>query len=127
MPAPEPLSSRPSEREPTHVMRFEVPLYIPDPPTMTDFDPVQDALHTLIALSRAAHLGTVCGDAHVSLIEWPNEPASLHDEEDDLRRAALWVSDNWDSQSSQHLSMPALRKALGRGDKDGRRLTEPKP
>ena len=89
---------------------------------MTDFDPVRDAFQIIAALSRAAYLSAICDDAQLSLIEWPREPAQLHDEADDLRRAALWVVDNWDCQSSQHSSMPALRKALGRGDQDGRRL-----
>lgn len=114
--------SQSERREPTHVMRFEVPLYLEDPPTVTDFDPVKDAFEAIIAISRAAYLNAICGEGHVSLVEYPKEPADLHDEPDDLRRAALWVVSNWDDRSSQHNSMPALRKALGRGDEKGRRL-----
>lgn len=107
------------KREPTHVMRFEVPLYLTDPPDATDFDPIQDALHTIIALSRAAYLGAICDDAQVSLIAWPKEVVELHDVSDDLHRAALWVVDNWDAGATQHLSMEALRRSAGRKTKRG--------
>jgi hypothetical protein len=99
-------------REPTHVVRIEVPLHLEERPAEVDLDVVRDAVLTVLSFSRAVYLKAICDDAQVSMIEWPTSSEALHDESDDLRRAAQWVVDNWDSQASQHLSMKALRRAV---------------
>jgi hypothetical protein len=113
-------TSLPKRREPTHAIRIEIPLHLDERPPTHDFDPIRDAVLLALNISRAAYVKAICDDAQVSLIDWPTHSEALHDEADELRRAALWVIDNWDSGATQHMSMKALRKAVGRGDEEGR-------
>ena len=58
----------PVRRAPTHVLTVEVPLYLQDLDAAR-FDPVQDAMRVVLALSRAAAEGYVCDDVQVTLVE----------------------------------------------------------
>jgi hypothetical protein len=56
----------PEQREPTHILTIEVPLYLADAGTFA-YHPVQDALNIIMSLSRIAAAGVYCGDVNVSL------------------------------------------------------------
>jgi len=58
----------PAKDKPTHVLRVEVPLRIDEGQTLY-FDPIKDALDQVLALSRLATAGLVCGSAQVSVDE----------------------------------------------------------
>lgn len=60
-------SSLPERRDPTHVVRIEVPLCLSDP--SPDFDAVADAVTIALAVSRAAYSGHICDGAQVTMIE----------------------------------------------------------
>ncbi len=64
----------PVRRAPTHVLTVEVPLYLQDREAAR-FDPVQDAMRVVLALSRAAAEGYVCDDVQVTLVEEANQDA----------------------------------------------------
>lgn len=55
-------------RSPTHTLVIEVPLYL-EGLEAARFDPVQDALSTILSLSRVAVEGYYCGDTQVSIRE----------------------------------------------------------
>jgi hypothetical protein len=55
------------QRQTTHVLVVEVQLYLDD--EVREFDPVKDALHITLAVSRAAFVGSICGDTQVELRE----------------------------------------------------------
>lgn len=58
----------PAKDEPTHVLRVEVPLRIDEGKTLY-FDPIKDALDQVLAISRLASAGLVCGNTQVSVDE----------------------------------------------------------
>lgn len=60
-------SSLPERREPTHVLRVQVPLCLSDP--APDFDTVADAVTVALAISRAAYGGYICDGAQVAMID----------------------------------------------------------
>lgn len=62
------------QREPTHILTVEVPLYLADAATF-DYHPVQDALAIVLSLSRIAAADVLCGDANVSLV--PCSPGEM--------------------------------------------------
>ncbi len=66
------MADLPERREPTHTLTVEVPLYLHDLDAAR-FDPVQDAMRVVLALSRAAAEGFVCDDVQVTLIEEARE------------------------------------------------------
>lgn len=65
--AREPL---PERREPTHTLVVAVPLHIGEGQSLY-FDPIQDALRTVLAISRLASLGLLCGDVQATVKEQP--------------------------------------------------------
>lgn len=50
---------------PTHVLVIEVPLNLDN--GKGDFDPIHDTIATALNISRAAYVGSICGDPQVSL------------------------------------------------------------
>lgn len=65
------LASReplPERREPTHTLVIEIPLHIGEGQTLY-FDPIQDALRTVLSLSRLASIGLLCGEVQASIKE----------------------------------------------------------
>ena len=58
----------PEHRSPTHVLRIEVPLHL-DKDGQIYFDPVRDAIQTVLALSRLASSGALCGQPQVTIDE----------------------------------------------------------
>ena len=58
----------PIKADPTHVLRIEIPMRIEDGKTFY-FDPMQDAVRLVLALSRLATIGVLCGDAELSIEE----------------------------------------------------------
>jgi hypothetical protein len=61
----EPLSER---RAPTHTLVVEVSMHIGDGQTLY-VDPIQDALRTVLALSRLATIGVLCGEVQATIKE----------------------------------------------------------
>lgn len=59
-----------TKRKPTHVLCVEVPVYLEDE---YDFDPVQDAIATVLAISRAAFADAICDDPVASIRNGSNE------------------------------------------------------
>lgn len=52
--------------KPTHILYVEIPLAIEDE-NAPDFDPAQDAIRAVLAVSRAAHAGAICDDPMVTI------------------------------------------------------------
>jgi len=53
-----------TKRNPTHVLYVEIPVY---PDEDYDFDPVQDAIKAVLAVSRAAFVDAICDDPMVTI------------------------------------------------------------
>lgn len=53
-------------REPTHILTVTVPLDLTGTESF-DYHPTQDALAVVLAVSRIAAAGVLCGDANVTL------------------------------------------------------------
>lgn len=74
------MSAQRIRREPTHVLTVEVPIHIDD--EQPDFDPWRDAIRTVLAVSRAAYDGVICGDPMV----WVRDERKPADDEGGMRR-----------------------------------------
>ncbi|MGD0510836.1 MAG: hypothetical protein ABSA33_03250 [Candidatus Micrarchaeaceae archaeon] len=67
--------SLPIKRDPSHILKVKIPLDIADRNSFDiDFDPVRDAMVIVLAVSRAAYEGYICGQAEVNLEEVPPPP-----------------------------------------------------
>lgn len=53
-----------TRRKPTHVLYVEVPVYLNEE---YDFDPVQDAIKAVLAISRAAFADAICDDPQATI------------------------------------------------------------
>lgn len=60
-------SELPEQREPTHVFRVEVPLWLDGPPL--NYDAVAQAMQLALAVSRAGFDGVICNDINVTMEE----------------------------------------------------------
>lgn len=78
---------RPERREPTHTLIVEVPLHIGEGATFY-FDPVQDAVRTILPLTRLASIGALCDGVQVSIREPLDEDAHGPFDPDELVRWA---------------------------------------
>lgn len=61
------MADRSTRRPPTHTLIVEVPMHLEGRDTAA-FDPVQDAMRVVLALSRVAAEGFICDDVQVSLV-----------------------------------------------------------
>lgn len=63
--------SPPERRAPTHVLTVTIPLNLRN--GKGDFDPIQDAVMTVLSLSRAMYVGSICDSPSLTLDEVAGE------------------------------------------------------
>jgi hypothetical protein len=89
------MSDLPVYGEPTHILHVTVPLRLNADERTPDFDAVSEALQLVMALTRSAYRGYICGDAIAEMEKQPEEAVT------ELMRVARPY--DWASASDDHV------------------------